>query len=48
MTGLLYSATTCITLAVKFILAQDLRFAFDFVLQAGCLLLPVTGWVAET
>ena len=27
---------------------QVLGFAFDFVLYAGFLLLPVTGWVAET
>ena len=48
MTGLLYSATTCVIIAVKIIFTQDLGYAFDFVLYAGFLLLPVTGWVAES
>ena len=48
MSGLLYSATICMTVAVKILFTQDVGFAFDFILYAGSLLLPVTGWVAET
>ena len=48
MSGLLYSATTCMIVAVKILFAQDPGFAFDFIVYAGSLLLPVTGWVAET
>ena len=36
------------TVAVEFIFTHNLGFAFDFVLNFGYLLLPVSGWAIET
>ena len=48
MGGLLNAAHWLMYLAIAFSLPDNLKFILKYVLVAPCVLLPVTGWVAES